>query len=32
MLRAIGTSPDRAALVAAGRELAACLADNRLFP
>jgi len=32
MLRAIGASPDRAALVAGYRELAGCLADNRLFP
>jgi gamma-glutamyl:cysteine ligase YbdK (ATP-grasp superfamily) len=32
MLRAIGTSPDRATLVAACRELASCLAENRLFP
>lgn len=32
MLRATGTSPQRATLVAACAELARCLADNRLFP
>lgn len=32
MLRALGSSPDRAALVATCRELAHCLANNRLFP
>jgi glutamate---cysteine ligase / carboxylate-amine ligase len=32
MLRAFGTSPGRAELVAACGELAVCLADNRLFP
>jgi glutamate---cysteine ligase / carboxylate-amine ligase len=32
MLRAIGASPDRETLVAGYRELAGCLADNRLFP
>jgi gamma-glutamyl:cysteine ligase YbdK (ATP-grasp superfamily) len=32
MLRATGTSPDRSALIATCREMAGCLADNRLFP
>lgn len=32
MLAALGFSPDRSRLVAACRELAGCLADNRLFP
>lgn len=32
MLRAIGSTPDRATLVAACRELARCLTENRLFP
>lgn len=31
LLTAVGTTPTRAALATAGRELAACLADNRLF-
>lgn len=32
MLATIGASPDHARLVAACRELAGCLADNRLYP
>jgi len=32
LLRATGTAPTRAGLVAACRALAGCLADNRLFP
>jgi glutamate---cysteine ligase / carboxylate-amine ligase len=32
LLRATGTAPTRAGLVGACRELAGCLADNRLFP
>lgn len=32
LLRAVGSSPRRSRLVAACRELAHCLADNRLFP
>jgi glutamate---cysteine ligase / carboxylate-amine ligase len=32
LLRAVGPAPARKALVAACRDLAACLADNRLYP
>jgi gamma-glutamyl:cysteine ligase YbdK (ATP-grasp superfamily) len=32
LLRAVGSAPERKALVAACRELASCLAGNRLFP
>lgn len=32
VLRATGSSPDRQMLVAACRELACCLAENRMFP